>query len=169
MAIDGTSLRLPSDAALLKFFGGLGRKKTAVTASASLLYDLENDIVVDARIAPLSTGERSLAEENLKVLKALDSFNSGHRKLLVFDRGYPSPQFINSVSDKQIAYVMRVKNGFFRKPDIDGVKNIWLPLGYRDKVSGAEAEAGTGELFRQACGDGEAGFFCDDDGGEYDG
>jgi len=24
---------------------------------------------------------------------------------------------------------MQVKNGFFRKPDIDGVKDIWLPLG----------------------------------------
>ena len=91
------------------------RRKTAVTAAASLLYDLENDIVVDAQIAPLSRGERSLAEENLKALQALDSFNSGYKELVVFDRGYHSHQFINSISDKQITYVMRVKNGFFRK------------------------------------------------------
>ena len=79
-------------------------------------------------IAPLSTGERSLAEENLKALQALDSFNSGDKELVVFDRGYHSHQFINSVSDKQITYVMRVKNGFFRKPDIGQLAGCPTPM-----------------------------------------
>jgi len=57
------------------------RRKTAVTAAASLLYDLENDIVVDTMIAPLSTGERSPAEENLDGVKDiwLPLENTGRR------------------------------------------------------------------------------------------
>jgi len=40
MAADGTFLSLPSDAALLEHFGGLGRGCASATALASLLYDL---------------------------------------------------------------------------------------------------------------------------------
>ena len=47
------------------------RRKTAVAAAASLLYDIENDIVVDAMIAPLSTDKRSPAEENLDGVKVI--------------------------------------------------------------------------------------------------
>ena len=41
--------------------------------------------------------------------------------------------------------------------------------GIETEISRVEAEAGTGELFRQAGGYGEAGFFYADDGGEYGG
>jgi len=41
--------------------------------------------------------------------------------------------------------------------------------GIETEISRVEAEAGTGELFRQAGGYSEAGFFYADDGGEYAG
>jgi hypothetical protein len=89
-AIDGTFLTLPSDAALLEHFGGLGKRATSPTALASLLYDLENDVILDARIAPVKSNERALAQTHLQCLQGLPDFNRGRRELVIFDRGYPS-------------------------------------------------------------------------------
>jgi hypothetical protein len=112
MATDGSFISLPSDAVLVKYFGGLGHGCTTASALASLLYDLENDIVVDAKIAPVSENERSLAEAHLRELEKLESFNNGHSELILYDRGYPSHGFIKSLSDKGIAYLMRIQKGF---------------------------------------------------------
>ena len=51
-AIDGTTVALPDKPSLCKTFGGSGRKKDSATASASILYDIENDWIADAAIAP---------------------------------------------------------------------------------------------------------------------
>jgi len=61
LATDGIKIALPDAKALLNYYGGTGRNADSPTAQASLLYDVLNDIVVDAKIAPLSTDERTLA------------------------------------------------------------------------------------------------------------
>jgi hypothetical protein len=129
MAIDGSFIQLPSDAALAEYYGGLGHEGTSAAALASLLYDLENDIVVDARIAPVSENERALAEEHLRVLRGMADFNRGHRELIIFDRGYPSHELIKSLQDKEIAYVMRIQKGFIREWEMKGEKDGWAALG----------------------------------------
>jgi hypothetical protein len=129
MAIDGSFVQLPSDAALVKYFGGLGCECTSAAALASLLYDLENNIVVDAKIVAVSENERALAEGHLCALQKMDSYKRGHKELIIFDRGYPSHELIKSLSDKEIAYVMRVQKGFIREQDIEGVKDGRVTLG----------------------------------------
>ena len=129
MAVDGSFIKLPSDKELLDYFGGLGHEQTAATALASLLYDLENNIVVDAKIASIHENERTLAEEHLQTLAGMGSYNNGHKELIVFDRGYPSHDFIKSLSDKEIAYVMRVQKGFISGYELVGGKEGWAALG----------------------------------------
>jgi len=129
MATDGTFLRLPSDAELLKYFGGLGNECKAATALASILYDLENDIVVDAKIAPIRENERALAKEHLEVLEKLESYKCGHKELVLYDRGYPSHDLIKTLSDKEIGYVMRVQKDFNRPQDREGKQDCWMALG----------------------------------------
>jgi hypothetical protein len=129
MAVDGSYIQLPSDAALLKYYGGLGQECTSAAALASLLYDLENNIVVDAKIAPVSNNERALAEEHLKDLQAMPDYNRGHQELIIFDRGYPSRDFAKSLSDKEIAFVTRARKGFVREQDMKGVKDGRVPPG----------------------------------------
>jgi hypothetical protein len=129
MAVDDSFIRLPSDAALIKYFGGLGHECTSATALASLLYDLENNIVVDAKIAPLSDNGRALAEEHIFALQKMDSYKRGHGELIIFDRGYPSHDLIKSLSGKEIAYVMRAQKGFIREQDIQGLDDGLVPLG----------------------------------------
>jgi hypothetical protein len=129
MAIDGTYLTLPSDAALLEHFGGLGDKCTSATALASLLYDLENDIILDAKIAPIKDGERSLADAHLAGLRGMESFRQGHRELVILDRGYPSHALVNSLPDKEIAFVIRVPRSFLSGEVAAGARDVEVALG----------------------------------------
>jgi hypothetical protein len=129
LAIDGSFLRMPSDAALLAYFGGLGPGQATATALWSLLYDLENNIIVDAKLVSIHEHERALAESHLRALQGMDSFNSGHRELIVFDRGYPSHDFLKSLSGKGIAYVMRAKQDFIHERDMPANRDGWALLG----------------------------------------
>ena len=62
----------------------MGKDRTAATAQASILYDVLNDIVADAAIAPLCTDERTLAKSHLK---ACVTFDPDGKKIIIFDRG----------------------------------------------------------------------------------
>jgi hypothetical protein len=129
LAIDGSFILLPSDKALLEYYGGLGSDKSSAAALVSLLYDLENNIVVDAKITSIHGNERTLAEERLQALQAVDSYNNGQRELIVLDRGYPSHDFIKSLSDKEIAYVMRIQKGFINETKLSDASDQWIALG----------------------------------------
>jgi hypothetical protein len=102
---------------------------TSVNALASLLYDLENNIIVDAKVVSVHDDERSLAEEHLNALRALPNYNLGHKELIIFDRGYPSYKLIKSLQDKEIAYVMRVWKGFVNEQELGTANEGWVALG----------------------------------------
>ena len=129
MAVDGSFVQLPSDPALIKYYGALGPEKTAATALASVLHDVENDIIVDVKLEPISRDERSLAEEHLQALAAMDDFQRGHRELVLFDRGYPSYELVKSLQDKEIAYVMRAPKGFVSEEKLGSAIDRWVSLG----------------------------------------
>ena len=65
-AVDGTQVKLPHTAELKAYFGTSGKGEKAVTGRASALYDIQNDIVLDAKLAPFSHGERVQALEMLE-------------------------------------------------------------------------------------------------------
>lgn len=109
LAVDGSKLQLPSDQKLREIFGTAGRGDTAVTAQSSCLYDVFNDILVDAQIAPMATDERTLAVKHIQHLCSLDSFS---RELVILDRGYPSFDLIALFEQKKTAYLMRVRTKF---------------------------------------------------------
>jgi len=119
MAVDGSKHQLPSDPQLLIDFGGLGPSATTPTAQVSYLYDVFNDVLVDVRIAPLSTDERTLAKQHLEKLAELPGIK---KKLLIFDRGYPSADLIDAVLAAGCDFLFRVRTKFNVNMDI-------LPLG----------------------------------------
>jgi hypothetical protein len=77
MTIDGSFIRLPSDPELLKHYGGLGPEGKTAAALASMLYDLENDSMVDAKLVPVSENERDLAVEHLETLRGMRVISGG--------------------------------------------------------------------------------------------
>jgi hypothetical protein len=54
MAVDGSHIALPRDEALREYYGATGHELRAVTARASIRYDRENDIIMDAKIEPVT-------------------------------------------------------------------------------------------------------------------
>ena len=110
-AIDGSKLSLPNDKPLREYFGTSGAGNTSPSAQGSLLYDILNDLVVDARIEPMSTDERTLASMHIKQLKELESFEEW-KELILFDRGYPSFELIKELLEAKIHFVLRVRTKF---------------------------------------------------------
>ena len=52
------------------------RQKVNAESLGSIRYDLANDIIIDAKPAPIRENERALTLENLNVLMGLESFNA---------------------------------------------------------------------------------------------
>ena len=116
-ALDGTKLALPIDRnkELLLKYGGMGANSTSPTAQGSILYDIYNELIIDAQIEPLETSERELAARHIERLRKLNDFG---KELIIFDRGYPSYDLMKDLADKGITFVMRVKRNFNIKIDM---------------------------------------------------
>lgn len=92
LAVDGSHLQLPNHKSIKKEFGEvlMGRNGDAPRSMAhcSLLYDVLNQVTLDARIGPYKStskkkaGEIALLEEHFPKLQPGD--------LVLLDRGYPS-------------------------------------------------------------------------------
>lgn len=125
LAVDGSKIALPADKKLLHHFGGTGRGASSPTAQGSIVYDVLNDMVMDALLAPLSTDERSLAKQHLEHCTAMEP---REKKLFLYDRGYASFELIDWHVQNGVQFVMRVRDKFNvaideqTKPD--GV--VWL-------------------------------------------
>jgi hypothetical protein len=109
LAIDGSKINLPNDPRLREYFGTSGAGNSSPCAQGSILYDIENDLVVDERIEPMSSDERTVAVEHIKKLTKMERFG---KELILFDRGYPSMELIRVLMEARIAFVMRVREKF---------------------------------------------------------
>jgi hypothetical protein len=105
-ANDGTKIALPDTPKILGFYGGTGKNADSPTAQASALYDVLNDTLIDVAIEPLKIDERTLAHGHISALSQLPIKS---KKLLIYDRGYPSFDFIKRHEDEGLYYLMRVK------------------------------------------------------------
>ena len=129
-AIDGTTVALPDKPSLCKAFGGSGRKKDSATASASILYDIENDWIADAAIDPYPTAERVQAMRHILRLKELEIAS---RSLVLFDRGYPETKFLAFLQANGIRFLMRCKRKW--NYVVDETQSIDFTLDLKGNVS----------------------------------
>lgn len=110
LAIDGSVMELPNTDDLKYLYGGITDKNNNVIvfrAQTSGIYDCLNKMMIDSVIAPYKTSELSLAKENIK--EALELLKD-KKILLIFDRGYPSIEFIYYLNKLGIKYLFRIKN-----------------------------------------------------------
>jgi hypothetical protein len=118
LAVDGSHIALPDTAQLLEAFGGVGRNADSPTAKISLLYDVMNDFIVDAAIDRAGTSERDFA---LKHMETLRNICPDLKKLLIFDRGYPSAALIHEIEKQGLYFLMRVRSKWNRGVDEAGM------------------------------------------------
>ena len=65
-AIDGSILLLPGDRELREHFGTAGFGSKSAAGRGSILYDILNDLAVDAQIEPMKIGEPALAQMHMR-------------------------------------------------------------------------------------------------------
>lgn len=118
LAVDGTSLQVPDTDECGAYFGlsnNQNKTRTAV-ASASALYDVLNDIIVDARITKFKTSERAIAKQHIESINDNISLKNS---IVIFDRGYPSYDMFNYLNDKGLLFLMRASTSFKLGESVD--------------------------------------------------
>jgi Transposase DDE domain len=102
LAVDSSKLTLPYTAELKKSYGTTKNPSSVdiVQARASVLYDVLNGLTLDAALDNLSKGERELALRHAHRWKNKD--------LIIYDRGYPSYDFIREHIKQGVDCLIRV-------------------------------------------------------------
>ena len=112
MAIDGTSIQLPRTERNMDVFGRAGNQSetSRAMASASALFDVLNDLIVDPWIGALNYGERKRA---FRHMDALACIKPDQRDVLpVMDRGYPSYKMFREIISRGMSFVIRPGSSF---------------------------------------------------------
>ena len=107
-AIDGSKINLPFNSESIKEFGIQKSSGDQIQALSSSLYDVLNEIVIDATIAPFSASERELAEKHIDFLAEIKH----DKELIIFDMGYPSAKLIEYIKEKGFKFLMRCNSTF---------------------------------------------------------
>lgn len=131
LSIDGTVLEINNTENLRNEFGYIENKTSKVArASGEGLYDVENDMLLTAVIDKFAANERIQAEKLITKLEEIGFSND----LILFDRGYPSKDFIAFIESKKLHYLMRVSNAFLK--EVITVKNAdqIVDVKYKGKI-----------------------------------
>lgn len=135
LAIDGTSLQLPQTQRNIEVFGASINQNSSpcAMASSSTLFDVLQDIVIDAKINSYSYGERKFALEHLDELECLGLKQD---KLILMDRGYPSYEMFQEFIRRGLTFVVRLNHTFSSVMQQDGTDFImdYKPRGYKEPV-----------------------------------
>ena len=107
LAVDGARITLPNTVELKKHYGITENQYEGsgiVQARASVLYDVLNEVALDAVLDKLSEGEPKLALKHAHRWKEND--------LIIYDRGYASYDFVNEHVKQKIDCLIRVKTTY---------------------------------------------------------
>jgi len=87
----------------------------AIMPRASIMHDLENNIVVDSILSSLHCSEGFMAIEHIEhLLKLNKEIKEKYKDLVIYDRGYLSMGLISYHYKKNIDFLMRVNSKSFK-------------------------------------------------------
>lgn len=110
LAIDGTDFEIPNTPSNREYFGETKNQfntKALARASASAIFDINNNFILDLNIDKYKTSEIIMAKKNInQVLNII-----GTQKLLIIcDRGYPSLESFHYLEQRNIKFVIRLQS-----------------------------------------------------------
>ena len=109
VAVYGTRLVLPNHPSVIEEFGqhqfGPKADSPRSLAMGSMLYDVLNQITIDAQLAPYASSERDL------LMKHLGHVEEGD--LLLLDRGYPCFWLLFLLKARKIEFCVRLKDDWW--------------------------------------------------------
>lgn len=107
LSIDGSITEIPNTAINRDHFGYHHNQsnKQQARAMATVIYDIENDCILESDIRTWKAAERTVAKELIERLG-----NKGYKNdLFIFDRGYPSDDMFEYLESKKLKYLMKLK------------------------------------------------------------
>ena len=112
LAVDGTRLMLPNHPSVEEEFGtcsfGPNADSPRSMAIGSILYDVLNQISIDAQMAPYKkSSEKELLESHMGKL--------GMNDLLLLDRGYPSIVLFYQLMARSVEFCVRMKGSWWKE------------------------------------------------------
>lgn len=144
IAIDGSDVALENTVELKESFGCSGPSKDAATALSSVAFDPMSQVIFDGQMDEYKLDERELAKRHVERLLELGLKGS----LLLFDRWYPSAEFIGFLYEKGFPFVMRVRRKW--NLEADAVKTqAWITVSHQGKtyrVRVLKVKLSTGEV-----------------------
>lgn len=108
VAVDGSNLHLYQSKKLHEHFGSSSNSYGSYRpmGKVSLLYDVMDEMVLDAQLSPYGTCERQLFLQHLKHTEQLAILPS-EATIYIADRGYPSYELLKELGEK--LFVIRCK------------------------------------------------------------
>lgn len=117
LAVDGTRLLLPNHTTVKEEFGtcmmGRGNGRERSMASASLLYDVLNQITLDAQLAPYKNTQGKSGSERAMLEQHMEHTEKGD--LLLMDRGYPSIALFFLLIAQGVEFCARMKGSWWKE------------------------------------------------------
>lgn len=111
-AIDASILEINNSKRLKDAYNSAkGTSVELARAMASTIYDIENNMIVKAKITKCTAAERDVAKQLIEMLKE----NGLKNDLLLFDRGYPSIDFFFYLVSVGVKFVIRIPKINYKK------------------------------------------------------
>jgi hypothetical protein len=123
IAADGSTLRLPESSNTLAYFGRFNCGKNVqadacpVMGRISEFTDVMSGLTISAALLPTSVGEESMAKGQLQLVAEKMRLWGQDKLLFVYDRGYPSKEFVLSHLILKVDFVFRIPSGFNQQID----------------------------------------------------
>ncbi len=138
LAVDGSRLVLPNHPGVIEEFGqhefGPKADSKRSLAMVSMLYDVLNQVTIEAALAHYASSESSL------LVRHLDKAQKGD--LLLLDRGYPSFWLLFLLKAKGAEFIVRIKDDwwltvkdFAESAEIERMVTFKLPKKDRRKLA----------------------------------
>lgn len=113
IAIDGSDIHLPSCPETLAKYGNSNVRSgyPVVMGSASCAYDVINHMILDACLNRFKHSERDSARAHIQ--NTGEQFPQKH--IYIFDRGYPSAEFLMELMDQGLYFLCRLGSKTFQR------------------------------------------------------
>jgi hypothetical protein len=106
LAVDGSTVQLPATAAIINHFG---LWHSVPVARVSQLFDVLNEVTVEALLGPKAVGEREYAARHLEQV--------GPGDLVLLDRGYPAFWLFVLIRQQEADFCARMPAGVWGEVD----------------------------------------------------
>ena len=121
LGVDGSGIELPYGEEVRKEFGKLNKEERSINYSISLVvYDLLNEMTIDATLNKSTSSEREIAIERLAAIK---KEKKQQKDIIVADRGYPSQELFAELIMMGYDFVIRYTGNAFIKETREFAKN----------------------------------------------